>query len=215
MRKDQISFYVDATKCINCRTCEIACKDINEAALGQRIRRVRTFEGGQYPRIFVYSISMSCQHCEDPKCVKTCPTGAYHKREEDGVVFHDRKRCIGCRYCIWACPFAAPQYDPSEGKVKKCNLCIERIREGEKPACVAACPMRAIEVGMHQEFVNRRDVTDSIRNLPSPDITKPTTLYKVKAEAKTGSRNPSPKTCTNDTTSFMIGSMSTTPDSRR
>jgi anaerobic dimethyl sulfoxide reductase subunit B (iron-sulfur subunit) len=180
---EQISFYVDATKCINCKTCEIACKDINRAAPGQRIRRVRTFEGGEYPRIFVYNISMSCNHCEDPKCVRVCPTGAYTKRTEDGIVVHNPGRCIGCRYCIWSCPYAAPQYSPREGKVKKCNMCIEWLKAGEMPACVAACPMRAIEVGPHRDFIKRRGLTLSIRNMPPPDITYPTALYKITNEA--------------------------------
>jgi anaerobic dimethyl sulfoxide reductase subunit B len=184
MKMEQVSFYVDATRCINCKTCEIACKDINQAGPGQRIRRVRAFEVGKYPDVFVYNLSMACHHCENPKCVKACPTGAYIKRAEDGVVVHNPQRCIGCRYCIWACPFAAPQYSPVEGKVKKCNMCIDRTRGGEKPACVAACPTRAIEVGLHREFVDRGDATDAIRHVPSPDITKPTTLYKVKDEAK-------------------------------
>ena len=170
---DQISFYVDTTRCINCKTCEIACKDINRAVPGQRIRRVHSFEVGQYPRISVYNISMSCNHCEDPKCIRACPTGAYSKRAEDGIVVHNPDRCIGCRYCIWSCPYAAPQYNPREGKVRKCNMCLEWRKEGELPACVAACPMRAIEVGPLRGFLKRPDTTLSIRNLPSPDITNP------------------------------------------
>jgi len=120
----QIAFYVDATKCINCKTSEIACKDVNNAVLGVRIRKVRTFEGGEFPNVFVYNISMSCNHCEDPICVKNCPARAYTKRPEDGIVLQDPEACIGCRNCTWVCPYGAPQYDPGAGRVRKCNMCV-------------------------------------------------------------------------------------------
>ncbi|AGK55577.1 4Fe-4S dicluster domain-containing protein [Bacillus sp. 1NLA3E] len=185
MAKDQMAFYVDTTKCINCKTCEIACKDINNAALGQRIRKVRSFEVGEYPKIFVYNISMSCNHCEDPQCVKACPAGAYTKRE-DGIVVHNPDLCIGCRYCTWACPYGAPQFNEEVGKVRKCNMCIDNVKEGELPACVSACPTRAIEIGKLSDFENRPGSTISIHNLPSPGISKPSTRYKVKPEAMKG-----------------------------
>ncbi len=179
----QIGFYVDATKCINCKTCEVACKDFNDAAVGQRIRKVRTFEGGEFPRVFAYNISMSCNHCEDPICVKHCPAGAYTKRASDGIVLHEPERCIGCRYCTWLCPYGAPQYDPKTGRVKKCNLCLGEMEQGRSPVCVAACPLRAIEVGSLREIAGRAGATISIRNLPAPDMTRPASRYMVRAEA--------------------------------
>jgi len=179
----QIAFFVDTTKCINCLTCEIACKDFNNSAIGQRIRRVRTFEGGEFPKVFAYNISMSCNHCEDPICVRNCPAGAYSKRASDGIVLHNPGRCIGCRYCTWLCPYGAPQYDPKEGRVRKCNLCVDEIEQGKSPVCVAACPMRAIEVGRLAEIDTRPGVAASIRNLPSPGLTKPACRYKVRQEA--------------------------------
>ena len=94
-----------ATRCINCKTCEIACKDANDAAVGRRMRKVRTFEGGEFPAVFAYNISMACNHCEDPACVRQCPAKAYTKRESDGIVIHDPEQCIGCRYCTWVCPY--------------------------------------------------------------------------------------------------------------
>jgi anaerobic dimethyl sulfoxide reductase subunit B (iron-sulfur subunit) len=179
----QIGFYVDATRCINCRTCEIACKDVNDAALGVRIRKVRTFEGGEFPRVFAYNISMSCNHCEEPLCVKSCPTGAYTKRAQDGVVVHNPDLCIGCRYCTWVCPYGAPQYDSKLGRVRKCNMCIDLVGKGESPVCVTSCPTRAIEVGMVSEIGRNAGATIAIRNLPSPALTKPSCRYKVRPEA--------------------------------
>ena len=176
----QIGFFVDATRCINCKTCEIACKDFHDAATGRRIRKVRSFEGGEFPAVFAYNVSMLCNHCEDPACVKGCPAGAYSKRSEDGIVVHDPEKCIGCRYCTWLCPYGAPQYDAREGRVRKCNLCL-----GEPaPVCVAACPMRAIEVGPLTEIASRPDATVALRDLPSPEATRPSVRYRIRKEAR-------------------------------
>ena len=171
---------MDATKCINCRTCEIACKDLNGAGPGVRIRKVRSFEGGEFPAVWAYNVSMSCNHCEEPACVAGCPAGAYTKRAEDGVVVHDPGKCIGCRYCTWLCPYGAPQYDPREGRVWKCNLCL-----GEAvPVCVTACPMRAIEVGPLEEIAARPGAAIALRDLPSAEITRPSIRYRVRREAQ-------------------------------
>jgi anaerobic dimethyl sulfoxide reductase subunit B (iron-sulfur subunit) len=176
----QIGFFVDATRCSNCKTCEIACKDFNGLGPGRRIRKVRSFEGGEFPAVFAYNLSMSCNHCEDPACVKGCPAGAYSKRAEDGIVVHDPEKCIGCRYCTWVCPYGAPQYDERDGRVRKCNLCL-----GETvPACVAACPMRAIEVGPLAEIAEKTGATVALRDWPSPALTRPSIRYRVRKEAQ-------------------------------
>jgi anaerobic dimethyl sulfoxide reductase subunit B len=181
------AFFVDTTKCINCGTCEVACRDANGGRTGLRLRRVRVFEGGEFPRIFAYNISMACNHCQDPACLRSCPAGAY-SREEDGAIVHDPARCIGCRYCTWACPYGAPQYDPGTGRVAKCNMCIGRTAAGEPPACVAACPMRCLEVGADEETAARAGATMALRDLPAPGLTRPRSRYKVRPEALASSR---------------------------
>ena len=183
MTSRQIAFFVDATRCINCKTCEVACREVSNTGGSRRLRRVRSFEGGDFPQVFAYNISMSCNHCEHPICVEHCPTGAYSKRTSDGIVVHNPKRCIGCRYCTWLCPYGAPQYDPKEGTVRKCNLCLDQIEEGDTPVCVASCPMRAIEIGSLEEIATRQGATISIRNLPSSEVTKPACRYRVRKEA--------------------------------
>ena len=183
MTARQIAFFVDATRCINCKTCEIACKDKNDAAVGLRLRRVRTFEGGKFPAVFAYNISMSCNHCEDPACVRQCPAKAYTKRKSDGVVVHDPEKCIGCRYCTWVCPYGAPQYDESEGRVRKCNLCVEELDRGGTPACVSSCPLRAIEIGFLSDIESLPDATMEILAVPSAKLTKPSIRYRVRREA--------------------------------
>jgi anaerobic dimethyl sulfoxide reductase subunit B (iron-sulfur subunit) len=175
----QIGFFVDAAKCINCKTCEIACKDFNDSPVGRRFRKVRSFEGGEFPAVFAYNLSMSCNHCEDPACVGGCPAGAYSKRIEDGIVVHDPEKCIGCRYCTWLCPYGAPQYDAREGRVRKCNLCLGEAT----PACVAACPMRAIEVAPLADIVALPGATVALRDLPAAELTRPSIRYRVRKEA--------------------------------
>jgi anaerobic dimethyl sulfoxide reductase subunit B (iron-sulfur subunit) len=179
----QIGFYVDTTRCINCKTCEVACKDFNDAAVGQRIRRVRTYEGGEFPRVFAYSLSMSCNHCEDPACLAACPTRAYTKRSSDGIVVHDPEKCIGCRYCAWVCPYGAPQYDAKAGSVRKCNLCVDELDAGRSPVCVTSCPLRALEVGDLSELSRRAAATMDILDLPPSSMTRPASRYKVRPEA--------------------------------
>ena len=88
-------------------------------------------------------------HCEDPPCVPVCPTGASFKRKEDGIVLVDYDKCIGCKYCSWACPYGAREFDAAQGVMKKCTLCVDRIydeslpADRRKPACVLACPAGA------------------------------------------------------------------------
>ncbi len=183
MKRVQKAFFVDATRCINCNTCEVACKDANDAAVGVRIRRVRTFEGGEFPDIYAYNISMACNHCEEPACLKSCPEGAYKKREEDGVVLQDPGKCVGCGACLKACPYEAPQLHAAAGVVRKCNMCVGLVAEGEEPVCVASCPMRAIEVGELAEIGSRKGTTISLREMPSPSLTKPSSRYRVRRVA--------------------------------
>jgi anaerobic dimethyl sulfoxide reductase subunit B (iron-sulfur subunit) len=177
----QLSFLVDATRCVNCKTCEIACQDFNRVP-GVRLRRVRTFEHGSFPAVTAYNFSMSCNHCTEPLCVKYCPAGAYTKRAQDGIVVHDPDRCIGCRYCTWVCPYGAPQYDVAAGHVRKCNLCLDELDAGREPACVSACPLRAIELVSLDEIAARESATISSQDLPSPDCTGPACRYVLRQE---------------------------------
>ncbi len=143
----QYGFIHNNVDCIGCRACEIACKDKNGLAPGPRFRRVQYIEGGTYPDVFAYKVNMSCNHCAEPACLPTCPTGALFKRKKDGIVDIDSTLCIGCRRCEAACPYGAPQFDPIEKIVKKCNMCVDEIDAGRKPYCVMACMMRVLDIG--------------------------------------------------------------------
>ncbi len=180
----QLGFLVDTTRCVNCKTCEIACKDFRQSTVGARLRRVRTVERGTFPNVGVVNFSMSCNHCEEPECVRQCPAKAYTKRECDGIVVHDARRCIGCRYCTWVCPYGAPQFDAAAGHVRKCDLCVDELEQGRAPVCVASCPLRAIEVGPLEELAKRAGAIACIDGLPSPELTRPSTRYKLRAEVR-------------------------------
>jgi anaerobic dimethyl sulfoxide reductase subunit B (iron-sulfur subunit) len=95
--------------------------------------------------IFAYNLSIACNHCVHPKCAGVCPAEAYVVRE-DGIVYIDESKCMGCGYCNWACPYAVPQYNSEFGHMTKCNFCMDNIDLGLPPACVAACPMRVLDI---------------------------------------------------------------------
>ena len=149
----QYGFYFDASKCTGCKTCMVACKDKNNLPVGMNFRRVTEFSGGNWRQdratgawhqdAFAYYLSISCNECSDPACVKVCPTKAHFKRAEDGLVLIDPKKCIGCGACLAACPYGAPQLDREARKMRKCDTCLDRREKGLNPACVDACPQRA------------------------------------------------------------------------
>ncbi len=141
----QLGFIHNNQDCIGCRACEIACKDKNGLAPGPRFRRVMYIEGGKYPEVYAYKLNMSCNHCAEPACLPTCPTGAIYKRTKDGIVDIDSTLCIGCRRCEAACPYGAPQFIPEQNIVSKCNMCVDEIDAGRKPYCVMACMMRVLD----------------------------------------------------------------------
>jgi anaerobic dimethyl sulfoxide reductase subunit B (iron-sulfur subunit) len=128
----------DSKKCIHCHSCEVACQLENHASPGLRLRYLRSHETGVYPSAREQSISRACFHCNDPSCVSACPSGALRRRP-DGVVAHDISKCIGCGYCIHACPFHVPLFNPEQSVMRKCGFCTQRIDRGRKPACVAKC----------------------------------------------------------------------------
>jgi len=175
-------FYFDMTSCIGCRTCQIACKDKNDLKVGIIFRRVGTFGTGVYPNPGLYHYSGSCNHCEEAKCVKGCPTGAMHYGD-DGTVQHDKEMCIGCKYCVWNCPYSVPQYLEEKNVVGKCNSCKDLRDAGQNPACVDACVMRCLKFGDLDELKKEygANLKSEIPILPSATITKPSLLIKPKS----------------------------------
>lgn len=153
----QKGFYIDTERCVGCRSCEVACKQWNAlpprvlGKTGPRWRRVITVESGAFPNLSIVNVSTACMHCGKPACAAVCPTGAITKRAEDGIVVVNKDKCIGCRYCSFACPFGVPQFG-EEGTMQKCNLCLERLEQGQEPACTATCPANALHAGTMEEL---------------------------------------------------------------
>ncbi len=190
----QLGFVHNNVDCIGCRACEIACKDKNGLAAGPRFRRVQYIEGGTYPNVYAYKVNMSCNHCESPACLPTCPTGALFKRKEDGIVDIDSTLCIGCRRCEAACPFGAPQFDPSDNIVKKCNMCVDEIEAGRKPYCVMACMMRVLDIGPVDKIWNGEletvaigpndEVSRQVKNMADVELTNPSIGFVAHSKGK-------------------------------
>ena len=170
MSKKRYGLVIDTKKCAGCHTCALACKMENNIPDGVWWNRALTEGGsgmdtlsGTYRNASKSYLTVSCQHCENPACVKVCPVGATYKDPETGVVRQDYDKCIGCRMCMAACPYTGvrsfnweePKYSvdfavgdldvPVHQKhvVEKCTMCWHRLAKGGQPACVADCPAYA------------------------------------------------------------------------
>jgi len=143
---EQYRFHFNMTKCIGCRSCEVACNEQNGNPADIRWRRVGEIEGGTWPLTSRFYLSMGCNHCLSADCLKGCPVDAFKKDPVTGIVLHSAEACIGCQYCVWNCPYSVPQFNPERGVVGKCDMCHGRLTTGLEPACVNACPENAIEI---------------------------------------------------------------------
>ena len=180
-RYKQHGFHFTADNCIACHACEAACSEKNDNPAHLAFRSVGYVEGGTYPDYQRMNISMACNHCDDPVCLKGCPTRAYTKFAEYGAVLQDPDICFGCGYCTWVCPYNAPQLDPVKGQVSKCNMCVDRLEVGLKPACVSACLGGALEFGVIENTPENRDqVKLNIPGFPTTDITHPNIRFQQK-----------------------------------
>lgn len=179
---NQKAFIQDVTECTGCRCCQMACKDKNDLPVGTLFRKVTDIEGGEFPAVWVGSLSMSCNHCENPACVANCPQGALAKESEYGLVIQDIDKCIACQTCVKTCPYGAPKYIEAEGIVRKCNGCIDWIKNGMQPACVGACSTRCLKFGDAEEAAKLEGYVRDMANLPSSDETGPNFYVKPKQE---------------------------------
>lgn len=178
-RYKQHGFHFTADNCIGCHACEAACSEKNDNPAHIAFRSVGYVEGGTYPSYQRINISMACNHCDDPVCLKGCPTRAYTKFAEYGAVLQDPDICFGCGYCTWVCPYNAPQLDPVKGQVSKCNMCVDRLEVGLKPACVSACLGNALNFGVIENTPeNRVQTKTEIPGLPRTDITHPNIRFQ-------------------------------------
>lgn len=153
MRNGQLGFYFDPGRCVQCHACELACKALHQVEIGVAWRSVISLWRGEYPQVINRSVSLGCMHCGEPACKAVCPRTAIEKRTEDGVVVVHRDRCIGCHACLWVCPFGAVRFG-RDGRMQKCDGCLELVQEGKEPACVATCPAEALHFGPLEEMAD-------------------------------------------------------------
>lgn len=168
--KIKLGLVIDLDTCVGCHACATSCKEWNAGGIAGPLTDERPYakdpQGVWFNRVHSYELEptptqpaqtlhfpRSCLHCETPACVTVCPTGASYKRAEDGIVLVDEDKCIGCKLCSWACPYGAREYSETEGVMKKCTLCVDRIynenleEADRQPACVQACPTKARHFG--------------------------------------------------------------------
>jgi len=142
MRK---GFIFNHNKCVNCNACNAAC--IIENGWNIHARNIFTFNQDADILLPVINLSLACNHCESAVCMEGCPTSALTRNELTSTIIIDEKKCIGCRYCQWNCPYDAPKFDTRNKTVIKCNLCYSELINGGLPACSSACPTGALSYG--------------------------------------------------------------------
>ncbi|MBN2424031.1 MAG: 4Fe-4S dicluster domain-containing protein [Calditrichaceae bacterium] len=170
---DRMGVLVDTTLCVGCRRCEYACKeahgieagsldDYDDRSVFKKMRRpdagaltvVNEFENDEASGLPI-NVKVQCMHCDHPACVSACIVGALSKQENGAVIWNGDK-CIGCRYCVVACPFQIPAFEyhkAIEPDIVKCDFCYERTSKGGIPACVEACPMEALTYGKRFDLI--------------------------------------------------------------
>ena len=184
---EQYAFEVSLDRCTGCKACVSACHSLNGLDDHEVWRDTGVLLGGNQAPGWQQTITTACHHCEDPGCLNGCPVGAYEKDKDTGIVRHLDDQCIGCSYCILKCPYDVPKYSKKRGIVRKCDMCHQRLAEGEAPACVQACPTEAIRIvnvrsqgsGVRSQKINffSSAIHDPQSAIPSSSITLPTTRY--------------------------------------
>lgn len=167
----QRGFLLDLNKCVGCKGCEMAC--VIEHQIEQLHHR-RVIHISQDSREWGF-LSLACNHCTNPECIRVCPRKCFYKRR-DGVVLHRPQYCSGCQSCVGACPFHAPKVSPRTRKASKCNFCAERLDQGLEPACVAACIVGALAVVDLAELP-ASGARETLPPFPIAQFTKPSVRF--------------------------------------
>ena len=171
MATARLGFLIDPSRCIGCRSCQVACKEWNRLPADQTVNagsyenprdltnslynRIRFLEKDDGKGGVTWSfVNERCLHCGDAGCMKVCPSPGALYRTKDGIVGFNQEKCISCLYCVSACPFNVPRYD-AEKKVTKCHLCLDRVQAGIEPACSKACPTGTLQFGSRDALIAR------------------------------------------------------------
>ena len=179
-RKPRYGMLIDLRRCIGCHACSVACKAEFDVPLGVYRSWVEYVEKGTYPNVGRSFLPRLCNHCNEPPCVSVCPTGATWKREEDGIVVVDPDICIGCKYCILACPYDARFINPVTGVADKCDFCLHRVEKGLVPSCVNTCIGGARifgDLNDPESEISRMVATNPVTVLRPEQGTEPNVFY--------------------------------------
>lgn len=172
---------IDATKCTGCTACSIACAQHNQLDLEVKYNRLEFVEKGTYPNVKMEIVPLQCMHCDTPPCALVCPTQATYKRD-DGIVLVDPNKCIGCKYCMTACPYDARMLN-HDRVPEKCRWCVEFLSVGEQPPCSSTCMNEVRLFGdiedPNSELSKRLAKTDTYQLIPEKG-TKPGIYYVKK-----------------------------------
>lgn len=162
----QYAIVTDLNRCVGCLACMVACKAVNDVPVGSywnKVMRIGPTKKENYQHtndVEMYYLPVQCQHCEDPECVKVCPTGASQKTA-DGTVQVDKEKCIGCQFCAMSCPYNVRYLNEEERVVEKCTMCDQITAQGGLPQCVIQCGGRARFFG---------DLDEGIESFEAPNI---------------------------------------------
>ena len=176
----QLAFEVDLDRCSGCKACVAACHSLNGLDDGEAWRDVGLLVGATASLPVLHHVTSACHHCLDPACMSACPVDAFEKDPVTGIVKHLDDQCFGCQYCTLACPYDVPKFHPGKGIVRKCDMCGDRLRGGEAPACVQACPHEAIRIAVvdHADVRARAVRGEFLPTAFDPTYTVPTTIYR-------------------------------------
>ena len=177
----QYGFDADLDRCSGCKACVAACHTLNGLDENETWRDVGLLIGGTTGDPVMQHVTTACHHCLEPGCMSACPVNAYEKDPVTGIVKHLDDQCFGCQYCTLACPYDVPKYHSGKGIVRKCDMCADRLADGEAPACVQSCPHEAISIRIVETAQVVEDtLTDPfLPGAPNPQITLPTTNYRT------------------------------------
>ncbi|RYD34346.1 MAG: molybdopterin oxidoreductase [Verrucomicrobiaceae bacterium] len=177
---EQYRFEVNLDACTGCKACVSACHSLNGLDDDEAWRDVGSVIGGRRGEAWQQTVTTACHHCADPACASGCPVAAYEKEADTGIVRHLDDQCIGCQYCILKCPYDVPKYSKRLGIVRKCDMCVGRLREGEAPACVQACPTGAIAIRIVRiDAIRPESGSRLVPGAFDSAYTRPATLYRT------------------------------------
>ena len=183
----QIGFYFDQSRCTGCYTCMAACRSWNQLDQDMPdLIQIVSREAGEFPNVSLSHLFLTCFHCAEPSCIPACPEGILVKRAEDGiVVINNHEQCTNCQFCVEACPYDAPKMVIG-GKVNivQCNLCLDRITEDRAPACVAACPTEALDVGPMEKLIAAYGKVRELEGFADYHQTSPSIIFRAASSDK-------------------------------